>query len=295
MSLRNHKKLANTTSITMTPFKMPRIAQKDLPINPETAAEITEAVADVDTREIYFLIMHFLLSGPCRKISEHIWNELLKHDLLPRRYHAWYSRSGAPCSGEDDNGSSFPLTYQDLVSRYPHIATDHLVKLMKQLVLFSSFPSIGFVGGNTTNGIDVSSLLGSGAFSLLGSDKGNLKKSDHCPRYLRWPHMHANQVHGLSLREIGGGFAKHSRAPSIRAACYAIAKPSTMVQKMPVIKKLRGHQNAVYCAIFDRSGRYVITGSDDRLVKIWSMETGFCLSSCRGHEGDITEIGRAHV
>lgn len=37
-------------------------------------------------------------------------------------------------------------------------------------------------------------------------------------------------------------------------------------------------------AIFDRSGRYVITGSDDRLVKIWSMETGFCLVSCRGHE-----------
>ena len=37
-------------------------------------------------------------------------------------------------------------------------------------------------------------------------------------------------------------------------------------------------------AIFDRAGRYVITGSDDRLVKIWSMETAFCLASCRGHE-----------
>lgn len=37
-------------------------------------------------------------------------------------------------------------------------------------------------------------------------------------------------------------------------------------------------------AIFDRSGRHVITGSDDRLVKIWSMETAFCLASCRGHE-----------
>lgn len=40
----------------------------------------------------------------------------------------------------------------------------------------------------------------------------------------------------------------------------------------------------VSVAIFDRSGRYVITGSDDRLVKIWSMETAFCLASCRGHE-----------
>lgn len=39
-----------------------------------------------------------------------------------------------------------------------------------------------------------------------------------------------------------------------------------------------------YAATFDRSGRYVITGSDDRLVKIWSMETAYCLASCRGHE-----------
>ncbi|RZR88330.1 hypothetical protein BHM03_00015882 [Ensete ventricosum] len=40
----------------------------------------------------------------------------------------------------------------------------------------------------------------------------------------------------------------------------------------------------IIVATFDRSGRYVITGSDDRLVKIWSMETAFCLASCRGHE-----------
>jgi len=70
------------------------------------------------------------------------------------------------------------------------------------------------------------------------------------PLYMRWPHMKANQVQGLSLREIGGGFTKHHRAPSIRSACYAIAKPSTMVQKMQNIKKLRGHRVAVYCGMY---------------------------------------------
>lgn len=59
--------------------------------------------------------------------------------------------------------------------------------------------------------------------------------------------MQADPVRGLSLREIGGGFTKHHRAPSIRSACYAIAKPSTMVQKMQNKMKLRGHRNAVYC------------------------------------------------
>lgn len=66
---------------------------------------------------------------------------------------------------------------------------------------------------------------------------------------MRWPHMYADQVRGLGLREIGGGFTRHHRAPSIRAACYAIAKPSTMVQKMQNIKRVRGHRNAVYCGM----------------------------------------------
>lgn len=72
-------------------------------------------------------------------------------------------------------------------------------------------------------------------------------ETDRPPACMRWPHMQADQVHGLSLREIGGGFTRHHRAPSVRAACYAIAKPSTMVQKMQNIKRVRGHRNAVYC------------------------------------------------
>lgn len=67
------------------------------------------------------------------------------------------------------------------------------------------------------------------------------------PPYLLWPHMRTDQVHGLSLREIGGGFRKHHRAPSMHGACYAIAKPSMMVNRMQNIKKLRGHRIAVYC------------------------------------------------
>lgn len=51
------------------------------------------------------------------------------------------------------------------------------------------------------------------------------------------------------------------------------------------------HSNPVSAATFDRMGRYVITGSDDRLVKIWAMETAFCLASCRGHEVSFTYFG----
>ncbi|XP_009598019.1 uncharacterized protein [Nicotiana tomentosiformis] len=245
---------------------------------------------NIDLREVYFLIMHFLSSGPCRKTLGILRDELLEYELLPRRYHTWYSRKDVPSGDDDDNGVSFPLNYEDLVLRYPHVEKDHLVKLLKQLLL-SLGPPLQCGGGDAPGAADVPTLLGSGPFSLLACERNGVnKQAQSLPSYLRWPHMQANQVHGLSLREIGGGFPKHHRAPSIRLASYAIAKPSTMVQKMQTIKKLRGHRDAVYCAIFDRSGRYVITGSDDRLVKIWSMETGFCLASCRGHEGDITDL-----
>ncbi|KAH1209062.1 PH-interacting protein [Glycine max] len=288
MALQKYAPSGNAPSVNMKHLsfssKVPKKAELD-------EANLNHNMdVDIDLREIYFLIMHFLSAGPCHKTHLQFWNELLEHQLLPRRYHAWYSRTGA-CSGDkDDDGLSFPLNYNMLVERYSHIEKDHLVKLLKQLLLNTASPSLGMNLGNAPNAADVPTLLGSGSFSLLSYDRDKMKEVKWPPPHMRWPHMKANQVHGLNLREIGGGFPRHHRAPSIRAACYAIAKPSTMVQKMQNIKRLRGHRNAVYCAIFDRAGRYVITGSDDRLVKIWSMETAYCLASCRGHDGDITDL-----
>ena len=40
-------------------------------------------------------------------------------------------------------------------------------------------------------------------------------------------------------------------------------------------KTLRGHNAAVYCVAFDKTGRYVVTGSDDRLVKVGWDEAGW--------------------
>ncbi|XP_057956949.1 uncharacterized protein LOC131150327 [Malania oleifera] len=291
MALRKYAPSCDTPSVSMKPLSFSsKVQEKAQLVDPDTSP-IAEADVDIDLREVYFLIMHFLSAGPCHRTYGQFWNELLEHQLLPRRYHAWYSRNGVRSGDENDDGLSFPLSYNKLVERHPHIGKDHLIKLLKQLILRTAPPSQGRVRAHPPNASDVPTLLGAGSFSLLDREKNKGKNEVKPPPvYMRWPHMKADQVHGLSLREIGGGFTRHHRAPSIRAACYAIAKPSTMVQKMQNIKKLRGHRNAVYCAIFDRSGRYVITGSDDRLVKIWSMETAYCLASCRGHEGDITDL-----
>ncbi|KAK8489689.1 hypothetical protein V6N13_032049 [Hibiscus sabdariffa] len=289
MALQKYVPSSDSHSVKMKPLSFSTKVQSQL-ANAETDDSETRDV-DVDLREVYFLIMHFLSTGPCKRTCGQFWNELLENQLLPRRYHAWYSRAGEHSGQENDDGMSFPLSYAQLVQRNPHIETDHLIKLLKQLLLTAPSQSEGKSVRHTPNAADVPTLLGTGSFSLLSYDGNKGKSEAERPSvHMRWPHMHADQVRGLGLREIGGGFTRHHRAPSIRAACYAIAKPSTMVQKMQNIKRVRGHRNAVYCAIFDRSGRYVITGSDDRLVKIWSMETAYCLASCRGHEGDITDL-----
>ncbi|KAI5067562.1 hypothetical protein GOP47_0018090 [Adiantum capillus-veneris] len=250
---------------------------------------------DVNLSEVYFLIMHFLSSGPCSRATGQLWNELLQHKLLPRRYHAWYSRSGLPSGDEDDDGISFPLSYIQVLERNPDIEKDHLVKLLKHQLIASRRTEAPVEPSNSRipTAADVPTILGQGPFSLLNTEPIKVQRLQLLSE-LRWPHWLSSQVRGLALREIGGGFSKHHRPPSVRAASYAILKPSVLVDKIQIIKKFRGHRNAVYCAIFDRTGQHIITGSDDRLVKIWSTETGFCLRSCRGHEGDITELSVSH-
>lgn len=88
---------------------------------PETNRTL-EPDVEIDPREVYFLIMHFLSSGPCLRTCGLLWDELFEHQLLPRRYHAWYSRNGVHSGHENDDGLSFPLSYQHLVERYALLA-----------------------------------------------------------------------------------------------------------------------------------------------------------------------------
>lgn len=93
-----------------------------------TAGPHMEGDVDIDLGEVYFLIMHFLSAGPCRRTCGHFLNELVEHQLLPRRYHAWYSRSGLHSGHEDDNGLSFPLSYNKLAERY--MVTSLLISIL---------------------------------------------------------------------------------------------------------------------------------------------------------------------
>lgn len=104
----------------------PSVRMKPLSFSTKVRAQLADGETDdskkrdvdVDLREVYFLIMHFLSTGPCKRTCGQFWNELLENQLLPRRYHAWYSRKGEDSGHENDDGLSFPLSYAQLVERY---------------------------------------------------------------------------------------------------------------------------------------------------------------------------------
>ncbi|RRT82932.1 hypothetical protein B296_00011215 [Ensete ventricosum] len=113
MASRKYKSFGDETSVSIAPLNFSeRVLEKVNPVNQKNTSTFpVEADVDIDIREVYFLIMHFLSSGPCKRTYGQLWNELLEHQLLPRRYHAWYSRCGARSGDEDDDGMSLPLCY----------------------------------------------------------------------------------------------------------------------------------------------------------------------------------------
>lgn len=82
---------------------------------PDTCSENN---VEVDIAEVYFLIMHFLSSGPCQRAFVQLSNDVLLHKLLPRRFHVLPSRGEKHAVDEGDDGMSSPLSYANILVRW---------------------------------------------------------------------------------------------------------------------------------------------------------------------------------
>jgi WD40 repeat protein/serine/threonine protein kinase/pSer/pThr/pTyr-binding forkhead associated (FHA) protein len=51
-----------------------------------------------------------------------------------------------------------------------------------------------------------------------------------------------------------------------------------------------GHQGSVRSVTFSPDGRYVLSGGDDRMIKLWVVATGECLQTFRQHRGRISTV-----
>lgn len=81
-------------------------------------------------------------------------------------------------------------------------------------------------------------------------------------------------------------YGRESSGPCTRR----LAITNQFYSKAQLQRRTLGHLSAVYCVLFDRTGKYIITGADDLLVKLWSAIDGRLLCTFRGASAEITDI-----
>lgn len=222
----------------------------------------------LDQRELYFLITKFLAAGPCREAAEVLRREIGLHGLLPKRL--------------DWEGEEHDQDFDELESKYQHIGPQHLEKICSRVVplLDKEFPPVVK---------NVSSLLGAGRQSLLRTAWHITRQwysiREYTVRFHQEPIMDPPQFtrqHNI----VKALFGRETSGPINRKQC---AGPK-LYDKLQLYRRTLGHLSAVYCVLFERTGRYIITGADDYLVKIWSATDGRLLSTLRGASSEITDI-----
>ncbi|XP_011162535.1 PH-interacting protein isoform X2 [Solenopsis invicta] len=228
------------------------------------ASRIESAIAP----ELYFLIAKFLDAGICPEAAKVLKRELERAEVLPSRF--------------DWEGNVHAQTFEELEKRYPHIGSNYLLQICARIgpVLEKEVPPC--VRG-------VTSLLGAGRQSMLRTHEDITNRTcsivDYSGRFGGKPFLELpgslsvpNIVRVLQGRENSGPLSRRQ------------AIPTKFYSKMKLYRHTLGHLSAVYCVLFDRTGKYIITGADDLLVKVWSSVDGRLLATFRGASAEIMDI-----
>ncbi|KAJ8679018.1 hypothetical protein QAD02_014805 [Eretmocerus hayati] len=218
--------------------------------------------------ELYFLIAKFLAGGPCHNVAEALKLELERAKILPQRL--------------DWLGNEHNQTFEELEKKYSHISAQHLLQICSRIgpVLEKEVPPC--VAGAV-------SLLGAGRQSLLRTKEDMLRFyrniSAFSGRFSGQPFLNPpGHLKPLNIAKVLQG--RENSGPLIRRD----AVPSCMYKNFALHRHTLGHLSAVYCVLFDRTGKYIITGADDLLVKVWSSSDGRLLATFRGASAEIMDI-----
>ncbi|XP_055320942.1 bromodomain and WD repeat-containing protein 3 isoform X2 [Sitodiplosis mosellana] len=216
--------------------------------------------------EIYFLISKFLANGPFKHVGEVLIREIEEQQILPSRL--------------DWQGKSHEQTYNELERQYAHIGPNHLVEICARVTTLLDRQMTPSVAG-------IQSLLGAGRQSALRSETNSSKPKslvDYCTRIHSMPLLDSNRKFTHNLVKVLYG------RESSGSCTRKLAITNQFYSKAQLQRRTLGHLSAVYCVLFDRSGKYIITGADDLLVKLWSAIDGRLLCTFRGASAEITDI-----
>ena len=71
---------------------------------------------------------------------------------------------------------------------------------------------------------------------------------------------------------------------------WIILKPTVEKGWNSCLQTLEGHSGAVYSVAFSPDGQKIVSGSDDKTVRVWDTATGSLLQTLKGHPHPVTSI-----
>ncbi|KJE94104.1 hypothetical protein CAOG_004794 [Capsaspora owczarzaki ATCC 30864] len=219
--------------------------------------------------EVYLMIARFLKTGPCSEAADVLTRQMERTPGLIASRHDW-------------TGAAHPRSFSE-AEQEEEVAPDHLVRLLSQLV-------------NTTNAAipppapGLNTLLGRGASSMFRkpsasglSSAARLQVPGELAAFHRAHHrtssfLQGDLLRGLQTQGVGSPFS--SCRPTIAGS----------LNRMKLRAAIVGHLAPVFCVAFDVTGERFITGSDDKLIKIWSTKACLLVNTLRGHTGFVVDL-----
>lgn len=228
-----------------------------------------------DDTEVVFLLLHYLRSldaGPrLASATDALESALADSRLLP--------------SVLDFTGASRIASYEQCARRFPHIPPRYLPRALAERI--------------PTTPVPVNTLFGTGRFNTVPRS-GSVSLSRNAASSKRKPNLSSRGT--PSNYSVSAYRKKHSwsikNIHALLEQMHVLGRPmplhnvvySVLPKQMRRLKRLVGHHQPVYCSIYDFSGEYIITGSDDHQLKVWSTRNAYLCHTLRGHEREITDI-----
>ena len=183
------------------------------------------------------------------------------------------NRLGIFGSAMDWNGVDRPRTYEDICQLHTKVRPSHLHRL--------ALAGAGICGEQKQRGAALqlpATLLRKPVNQIPDSHQGS---SSSLPAAVlvdqRVPLRGVtNEILSLRARELGMGRNRKWRPHFYKRIEYQAS--------------IMGHFCAVYCLVFDKTGMRYVTGSDDKLIKIWNSRSAILLRTLRGHVSDIVDL-----